>query len=160
MTCILWVQNLGDEKLVRDKIPELIRSSGDTPTVRIASAHELDHFLRTKIVEEAKELLESGDIEEIVDILEVMDALLLHRKLDRDDITALQIEKRGRRGGFEKGFILRINENQVKQKLPFHTLKRVIKVILLFFWKLQQNTTLFSGGTIRNGVRLLWFKTM
>ena len=105
---------MGDEKLVRDKIPELIRSSGDTLTVRIASAHELDHFLRTKIVEESKELLESGDIEEIVDILEVIDALLLHRKLDRDDITALQIEKRGRRGGFEKGFILKINEKQVK----------------------------------------------
>lgn len=102
--------NLGAEKLVRNRIPELIRLSGDTPTIRVASRNELDHFLRTKIVEEAKELLESGAIEEVVDILEVIDALLLHRKLDRNDIIEQQVEKRDRRGGFEKGFILKINE--------------------------------------------------
>ncbi len=104
------MQNLGDEKLVRDKIPELIRSSGDTPTIRVASTSELDHFLRTKIVEEAMELLESGDIEEIVDILEVVDALLKYRKLDRSAIIDKQTEKREQRGGFEKGFILRIKD--------------------------------------------------
>ncbi|MHA1575806.1 MAG: nucleoside triphosphate pyrophosphohydrolase [Candidatus Thorarchaeota archaeon] len=101
---------MGEEKLVRDRIPELIRLSGNTPNIRVVSANELDFFLRTKIVEEAEELLESGEIEEVVDILEVIEALIMHRQLKRSDITAQQTEKRGQRGGFEKGFILTIDE--------------------------------------------------
>ena len=43
------------EKLVRDKIPEIIREKGDSPKIRTASGEELDAFLRAKLVEEATE---------------------------------------------------------------------------------------------------------
>ena len=47
------------EKLVRDKIPDIIRDAGETPNVRIAGPDELDVLLREKIVEEAKEFLKA-----------------------------------------------------------------------------------------------------
>ncbi|MFW9975020.1 MAG: hypothetical protein ACFFDQ_07145, partial [Candidatus Thorarchaeota archaeon] len=71
-----------NEKLVRDKIPELIRENGGNPKIRIAGPDELDVLLREKIVEEAKEFLFTGDTEELVDIQEAIDALLKLRKAD------------------------------------------------------------------------------
>lgn len=94
------------EKLVRDKIPELIRARGDTPAVRIASGDELDTFLRAKLVEEAIELLKSGDFEEIVDIIEVLERLIELRKTDRAMLELQRETKKHFRGGFEQGYIL------------------------------------------------------
>jgi predicted house-cleaning noncanonical NTP pyrophosphatase (MazG superfamily) len=74
------------EKLVRDKIPDLIRSSGGTPSIRVAENQELDYFIRLKVQEEANELFESGDNEEIVDLLEIIDALLMLRGFSREEI--------------------------------------------------------------------------
>jgi len=94
------------EKLVRDKIPEIIREKGFSPEVRVATSRELDRFLRVKIVEEAQEFLESGDSEEIVDILEAVDALLDLRKTDRAMLDLQRETKRLFRGGFKQGYIL------------------------------------------------------
>ncbi|TFG31597.1 hypothetical protein EU527_12050 [Candidatus Thorarchaeota archaeon] len=94
------------EKLVRDKIPEIIREKGDVPKVRIASDEELDAFLRAKLVEEATELLASGDFEEIVDIIEVLDRLIVLRKTDRAMLELQRETKKHFRGGFEHGYIL------------------------------------------------------
>jgi len=95
------------EKLVRDKIPAIIREKGFNPEVRVAAAHELDRFLRAKIVEEAQEFLESGDSEEIVDILEVLDALIDLRKTDRAMLDLQRETKKLFRGGFKEGYILK-----------------------------------------------------
>lgn len=94
------------EKLVRDRIPEIIREKGGAPRIRKAKGKELDLFLRRKIVEESGELLESGDSEEIVDILEAIDALLRLRKTDQALLDLQRETKRHYRGGFEKGLVL------------------------------------------------------
>jgi predicted house-cleaning noncanonical NTP pyrophosphatase (MazG superfamily) len=94
------------EKLVRDKIPEIIREKGGSPETRVASREELDVLLRRKIVEESQELLSSGDSEEIVDILEAVDALIALRKADRGLLDLQRETKRHYRGGFEKGIVL------------------------------------------------------
>jgi predicted house-cleaning noncanonical NTP pyrophosphatase (MazG superfamily) len=94
------------EKLVRDKIPEILREKGLKPIVRVVASTELDIFLRAKIVEESQELLESGDSEEIVDILEVIDALLELRKTDRAMLDLQRETKKLYRGGFKQGYIL------------------------------------------------------
>lgn len=62
-------------KLVRDGIPDLIRSQGGEPIVRPAAVHELPDLLRAKLAEEVVEYLESGDVAELVDILGVVLAL-------------------------------------------------------------------------------------
>ena len=98
------------EKLVRDKIPDLIRSSGGTPSIRVVKNQELDYFIRLKVQEEANELFESGDNEEIVDLLEIIDALLTHRSFSREKIDEMKEAKAEKRGKFENGFILTMNE--------------------------------------------------
>ncbi len=100
---------MGD-KLVRDKIPEIIRENGEFPIVRIAGHDELDVLLREKIVEEAKEFLFSGDTEELVDIQEAIDALLKLRKADPALIELQRHSKLLARGGFTKGYVLTIDQ--------------------------------------------------
>lgn len=100
------------EKLVRDKIPDIIRENGETPKVRIAKPKELDKLLREKIVEEAREFLRSGDTEELVDIQEAIDALLTLRKADTGLIDIQRHSKLLARGGFTKGYVLTIENDE------------------------------------------------
>ncbi len=97
---------------MRDRIPEIIRSKGAQPTVRTASEDELDLLMRTKIVEEAEELLSSGETEEIADILEVIDALIQLRGLDRSKLDQLRAEKNQARGGFKRGYVLSLEDSE------------------------------------------------
>ena len=97
-------------KLVRDKIPDIIRKSGREPRVRVAKDAELDYLMRQKIVEEATELLDSGSVEEIADILEIIDALVSLRGLRRDDLETLRKKKIDARGGFNQGLILDLHD--------------------------------------------------
>lgn len=99
-----------EDKLVRDKIPDIIRENGEIPKVRIAGHDELDVLLREKIVEEAKEFLFSGDTEELVDIQEAIDALLKLRKADPALIELQRHSKLLARGGFTKGYVLTIDQ--------------------------------------------------
>ncbi len=101
---------LAKEKLVRDRIPELIRNSGEEPIVRKATTQELERFLLEKIVEEALEFKETGDIDELVDILEVLDAYMEYRKIDSGLMEIQQHAKRLARGGFTEGLVLQIED--------------------------------------------------
>ena len=93
-----------------DRIPELIRNSGKEAVVRKASTQELERFLLEKIVEEAQEFLQTGDIDELVDILEVLEAFMEYRKIDPGLIEIQQHAKRMARGGFTEGLILQTEE--------------------------------------------------
>ncbi len=94
------------EKLVRDKIPALIRMNGETPSVRVASPAEIDSLLREKLVEEAEEFRASGSVEELADVLEVIHAILSRRGIDYEEIDTIRREKRRDRGGFEQQYVL------------------------------------------------------
>jgi len=94
------------EKLVRDRIPEIIENSGKTPITRIADSSEIKQFLLDKILEEAEELNESGSKEEIADILEAIYSLLKSEQLSLEDIEKIRIKKAEQRGSFNKKIIL------------------------------------------------------
>lgn len=98
------------DKLVRDKIPNIIREKGGNPKVRVASKDELDVLLREKIVEEAQEFLFSGDSEELVDIQEAIDALIKLRKTDPALLELQRHTKLLARGGFNEGYVLLIED--------------------------------------------------
>ncbi|MFX1602771.1 MAG: hypothetical protein ACFFCK_04745 [Promethearchaeota archaeon] len=98
------------EKLVRDRIPEIIRKRGEVPRVRVAEEHEVDVLIRRKVVEESQELLQSSNDEEIADILEALEALLEHRGIDWSAIEEIRDHKRDERGGFEKRFVLEMDD--------------------------------------------------
>jgi predicted house-cleaning noncanonical NTP pyrophosphatase (MazG superfamily) len=88
-------------KLVRDKIPQIIRSKGDEPVIHTASLEEYDTRLRDKLKEEVDEFLASdNDPEELADILEVLHALAVQAGIDRQQLEKLRADKAEKRGGF------------------------------------------------------------
>ncbi len=92
-------------KLVRDKIPELLDGKGVPYEKRVASLEEFQAELIKKLDEEVAEFSEAGNPEELADVLEVIDAL---RKLpDYRNVTELQAKKKSERGGFDERIILK-----------------------------------------------------
>jgi predicted house-cleaning noncanonical NTP pyrophosphatase (MazG superfamily) len=91
-------------KLVRDKIPEMLDEKGISYTQTIALAEEYKAELIAKLREEIDEFAQEGDIEELADVIEVVEAL---KKLpEYTDVETVRLNKLDKRGGFEKRLIL------------------------------------------------------
>lgn len=97
-------------KLVRDKIPELLTGKMIPFETRIADDDEFRVKLNEKLAEESHEFLESKTDEEakeeMADIFEVIDTILAVRGWSRKDIQHIQGKKHEDRGGFIKRIIL------------------------------------------------------
>ncbi len=92
-------------KLVRDKIPEILDSKGITYEQRIANDIEYKEELIKKLSEEVGEFMSDNSTEELADVIEVIEAL---KKLpDYSEVERIKIEKKEAKGGFEKRFILK-----------------------------------------------------
>lgn len=88
-------------KLVRDKIPQILRSKGLEPVTRIADPEEYRASLRAKLREEVEEFLASNDDpDELADILEVLYTLAELGGTDRRQLEKLRAAKAAERGGF------------------------------------------------------------
>jgi len=92
-------------KLVRDKIPEIIKNNNGIPKTKILNDIEYKKELEIKLTEEINEVLNSADgekrLEELADVLEVVKSLAELEKNTLDDIIDLANKKREKRGGFE-----------------------------------------------------------
>lgn len=100
-------------KLVRDKIPEIIARQGKHVTFRALKGEELKKALKEKLIEETQELVNAETqeqiIEEMADVQEVLQTMRL--VLTKPYITTLDLddvrnEKQKEKGGFEKGYFL------------------------------------------------------
>jgi len=94
-------------KLVRDKIPEIIRAEGRKAEVSIIADDE--HFLEAlgdKLIEEAKEFSESKKIEELADIVEIIYTILELKHLSLAFLEKIRKAKREARGAFTRRFFL------------------------------------------------------
>lgn len=90
-------------KLVRDRIPEIIRLAGTTCTTWVLNDKDYAAALKAKLVEESQEAMAAeGDdlITELADLCEVMEAIATHYKLDWDTVRAVQAQRRQQRGSF------------------------------------------------------------
>ena len=103
-------------KLVRDRIPEIIRSSGREPEVERLTGEWLALALKDKLVEEACELRQSGDVyEELADVLEVVDAIVQYYGVDREKLEKIKADKLERAGGFRDGYVLKNGEKHLAE---------------------------------------------
>ena len=99
-------------KLVRDKIPEIILKDNELPSTRILNDEEYIQELNKKLQEEVNEYLEAENIEEMVDILEVIRAILEHKGVTYDEIEEKRIKKANKRGAFkEKIYLEKVLQN-------------------------------------------------
>ncbi len=93
-------------KLVRDRIPEIIQENGQLCRTRILTDSEYITALDAKLQEEYGEYKESRSIEELADIFEVLCAMAACNGFSKEDLIAAQERKRVDRGGFEDRILL------------------------------------------------------
>lgn len=93
-------------KLVRDRIPEIIQDSGKHCTCSILSDEEYLTFLDEKLNEELVEYQESKSMEELADLMEVIRAVATARGSSIEEVEAIRRNKAAKRGGFEKKILL------------------------------------------------------
>lgn len=94
------------EKLVRDNIPDIIKKDGRVPHTRILSDDEYEKQLELKLVEEVNEYLESKDIEELADIMEVIYAISEFKGTALSELESIRKNKVSKNGSFEKRLLL------------------------------------------------------
>jgi predicted house-cleaning noncanonical NTP pyrophosphatase (MazG superfamily) len=99
---------MGKGKLVRDKVPQIIRARGDEPIVRVADAAEYRQLLLAKLAEETDEVLAANDTdmpEELADVLEVVLALAMDLGLDAAQLEEVRKVKASERGAFTERLV-------------------------------------------------------
>lgn len=96
-------------KLVRDRIPEIIKQSGKQCTLRTLDDAEYLLALHTKLGEELAEYLEADQthaLEELADLLEVVRTTAIARGFTLEQLEEVRAAKADKRGGFAKKLLL------------------------------------------------------
>lgn len=97
-------------KLVRDKIPDIIRQTGKKPITHIAKGEEYEKALTRKLREEVAEFLTNPSVEEAADVLEVIQTICTFKKIDVSKLETVRQKKAAERGGFKERIILEKTE--------------------------------------------------
>ena len=98
-------------KLVRDRIPEIIESTGKSCKTEILSDEDYLKMVDAKLDEELSEYHQDQNIEELADLLEVIRAAAVARGYTLEDLERVRAEKAAKRGAFEKKILLKeVNE--------------------------------------------------
>ena len=93
---------IAHNKLVRDRIPQIIMQSGKTCITRTLSDDEYISALDAKLQEELNEYLADGSMEELADLLEVMMAAAEARGHTFAEVEVIRRTKAEKRGGFRE----------------------------------------------------------
>ena len=94
-------------KLIRDKIPEIIEQSGKKCIVEVMDNDTYIEYLDQKLNEELAEYQQDKSIEELADLLEVMYAVVTARGYSIEELERIRLEKAEKRGSFEKRLLLK-----------------------------------------------------
>ena len=93
-------------KLVRDKIPEIMKSQGKNFTTRVLGEEEYRAELNKKLQEEVKEYIEDNNVEELADIVEVVYGILDSMGVSREEFESVRNNKVQKRGAFKEKIFL------------------------------------------------------
>jgi predicted house-cleaning noncanonical NTP pyrophosphatase (MazG superfamily) len=94
------------DKLIRDKIPEIIKDQGKRAVIEVLDADNYKRYLDLKLGEELKEYLEADSVEELADLVEVIYAILDYKGVSREDFEKIRTSKVQKRGAFKKRLLL------------------------------------------------------
>ena len=94
-------------KLVRDRIPEIIERSGKTCETELLSSEAYLQMLDKKLDEELLEYHKDQNVEELADLLEVIYAVVKARGYSIEEVDQVRVEKRKERGGFDERILLK-----------------------------------------------------
>lgn len=105
-------------KLVRDKIPQLLKEKSCSPETRVLGEKEYKICLFEKLKEECEEVIcaqgKSHLAEELADVLEVISSIAKHSEITMPEIEKIRIAKKEKRGGFGHGIFLISTETAEK----------------------------------------------
>ncbi len=93
-------------KLVRDKVPDIIKEKGQKARIHTASEDEYYLELLKKLNEEVTEFEKSDDAEELADILEVVYALALAKGVQPEELQNVREKKAEEKGRFHRRIVL------------------------------------------------------
>ena len=92
-------------KLVRDNIPSILDNEGKEYKIRILGEEEFELELRRKLIEEATELFEAENVEDIIyelaDIYDIIEYVLMVNKIDKREVDRTRIKKNMENGSFD-----------------------------------------------------------
>ena len=92
-------------KLIRDRIPEIIASDGKTYATEVMGDQEYRQALLTKLVEEAQETASAKPdklMTELADLMEVIQATMRAYEILPEEVRHIQTERKLNRGSFDK----------------------------------------------------------
>lgn len=95
------------DKLVRDRIPEIIEKDGRTCETIKVNREEHYQRLKEKLMEEVTEFIQDENVEELADIYEVIAALSEFVGKGEEELMQVRDKKREERGGFREGIVLK-----------------------------------------------------
>lgn len=93
-------------KLVRDNIPQIIENNGQSAKMVILDDEKYTDALKKKLKEETREYLQSKELMELADILEVVEALAKNQGSSFDEVLELKKQMQEKNGAFDKRIFL------------------------------------------------------
>ncbi|WJQ82612.1 nucleoside triphosphate pyrophosphohydrolase [Brevibacillus brevis] len=96
-------------KLIRDKIPQIMKEKGKEFTVHKLSNEQFETELKNKLSEELQEFNQATpqeEIEELADMVEVIYAYLKYKGVSINEFEKIRLNKQEKRGGFEEKLFL------------------------------------------------------
>ena len=94
-------------KLIRDKIPQIIEDSGKKAIIEKVTDQEYLDLLNAKLGEELQEYLDSQSVEELADLVEVVYAILEHKEVSQQEFEDIRKQKVEERGAFRDKLLLK-----------------------------------------------------
>lgn len=93
-------------KLIRDRIPEIIRAQGRHCITEVLSDEAYLKMVDAKLDEELAEYHKDQNLEELADLVEVVYAAAAARGYTREQLEQIRAEKALKRGAFQKKLLL------------------------------------------------------
>jgi predicted house-cleaning noncanonical NTP pyrophosphatase (MazG superfamily) len=93
-------------KLVRDKIPQIIETTGKKASFKLLDDETYKQMLDKKLYEELEEYGQERDINELADLVEVVYAIVEQKGVSIEEFETIRIKKKEKRGGFKERLLL------------------------------------------------------